>query len=102
MRGRVADYVEANLDQPLTLDDLAAEAGLSAYHFAKMFKISFGQPPHRYVTDRRISKAKELLADASIRLADVALACGFSSQSHFTNSFRRYAGVTPRRFRQGY
>lgn len=102
VRGRVADYVEANLDQPLTLDDLAAEAGLSAYHFAKMFKISFGQPPHRYVTDHRISKAKELLADASIRLADVALACGFSSQSHFTNSFRRYAGVTPRRFRQGY
>lgn len=100
LRARLAEFIEANLDQPLTLDDLAAEAGLSPYHLAKMFKVSFGLPPHRFVTDRRISRAKELLMHTDTALAEVALACGYSSQSHFTNSFRRYVGVSPMAYRK--
>lgn len=100
VRARLADYINANLDQPLTLDDLAVEAGLSPYHLAKMFKVNFGLPPHRFVMDRRICRAKELLTHTDAALADVALACGYSSQSHFTNSFRRYMGVSPKVYRK--
>ncbi len=66
---------------------LADEAGLSTFHFAKMFKASFGVPPHRYVTERRIARAKALLAEGRTSLAGIALACGFASQSHFTRRF---------------
>lgn len=101
MRARLAEFIEANLDQPLTLDDLAGEAGLSPYHLAKMFKISFGLPPHRYVTDRRVEHARYLLRNSDDGLVAIALACGFSSQSHFSNSFRKITGVTPGAFRKG-
>lgn len=92
---RVADFVEASLDQPLAIGDLAAAAGLSAFHFTRMFRRSAGVSPHAFVNGRRIARAKSLLEDGSLPLAEIALACGFSSQSHFTARFREAVGVTP-------
>lgn len=98
-RRRVMDLIEAHLDEPLTLDRLAAEARLSTFHFAKMFRISFGMPPHRYLTARRIERAKRLLGTQQ-PLGDVALACGFGSQSHFNRTFKAATQRTPGEWRQ--
>ncbi|ACL61282.1 helix-turn-helix transcriptional regulator [Methylobacterium nodulans] len=99
IRRRIADQVEARLGDVLTLDVLADEAGLSTFHFAKMFKASFGVAPHRYVIERRIARAKSLLADGRTSLAEIAAACGFASQSHFTRSFKQATGATPGQWR---
>lgn len=95
---RVREYVEAHLEQDLTIEDLAAVAGLSPYHFARAFKRSTGFGPYRYVLRRRTERAKRLLAAGKIPLSDVAQACGFGSQSHFSARFREVTGVTPRQF----
>lgn len=96
----VADYVEANLAETLLLSQLAEVARLSPFHFSRAFKQSFGLPPLRYVTSRRIERAKTLLAgDASI--TQVAFTVGFAETSSFTVAFRRHTGVTPSAFRRG-
>ncbi|WP_431857144.1 helix-turn-helix domain-containing protein [Azospirillum sp.] len=95
---RVADFVESHLDAPLSIDDLAAVAGLSPYHFARAFKRSTGEAPHRFVLSRRIERAKALIAAGGLPLTEVATAVGFSSQSHFTLRFREVVGLTPKRF----
>lgn len=99
IRRRVAALIEARLSEPLTLEVLADEAALSTFHFAKMFKASFGLAPHRYVTERRIARAKDLLAEGRTSLADIALTCGFASQSHFTRRFAQATGFTPAAWR---
>ncbi|MGX7707510.1 helix-turn-helix domain-containing protein [Methylobacterium sp. Gmos1] len=109
VRRRIAELIEARLAEALTLEVLADEAGLSTFHFAKMFKASFGLAPHRYVTERRIARAKDLLAkdllakdllvDGRTGLAGIALACGFASQSHFTRRFAQATGLTPAAWR---
>ncbi|RED48610.1 helix-turn-helix domain-containing protein [Aestuariispira insulae] len=93
------DFIEAHLDQPLTLDDLADQIGLSPYHLARMFKLSFGIPPHKFVMAQRLERAEDLLRHSGMGLAEIALECGFSSQSHFSNSFKAAKGLTPRAFR---
>lgn len=95
---RVVDYVEANLDQDLRLTSLAAVAGMSMFHFARRFRETVGLSPHAYVVSRRIVRARTMLRRSGVRLADVALACGFSSQAHFTTAFHRSLGVTPGRY----
>lgn len=99
LKRRLAEYIEAHLEDGLTLDDLAHQAGLSTYHLAKMFRSSFGLPPHRYVNERRIERARSLLRGEAMSLAQIALACGFASQSHFTNAFKAATGLTPRAWR---
>lgn len=99
VRRRIVDYIEAHLDQTLTLDQLASEAGLSTFHFAKMFRISFGIPPHRYLAERRVERARNLLRSGGLALAQMALACGYASQSHFTKAFRSATGITPGEWR---
>lgn len=94
-RRRVAEHIEAHLSEPLTLDLLAGEAGLSTFHFAKMFRASFGMAPHRYVVHRRIERAKDHLAGERHRLAEIASACGFSSPGHFSRTFKQATGTTP-------
>lgn len=96
---RVLDYMEANLDQDLTLSELASVACLSPYHFSRSFKKAMGVGPQRYTVQRRIERAKRLLRWGPDTLAGVAAAAGFADQSHFTNIFRRETGVTPGRFR---
>jgi AraC-like DNA-binding protein len=82
------------------LVELAAIAGLSPHHFVGAFKISVGKPPHRFVMERRVQRAVELLRDGNRTIAEIANAAGFSSQSHLTANFRRVTGLTPGRFRR--
>jgi AraC family transcriptional regulator len=94
------EYIEAHLDSELTIDDLAAVAHLSPYHFARMFKASTGLPPHQYVIARRVDRAKRLLRGGDeLSLAQVAARAGFWDQGHFTRHFKRLFGVTPKQFR---
>ena len=95
----VVECIEEQLDANLTLDQLAAAAHLSAYHFARQFKAATGLPPHQYVIARRIERAKEiLLSETDLSLAEIATLVGFSDQSQFTRHFKRLIGVTPGRF----
>ncbi|MEO4049089.1 AraC family transcriptional regulator [Pseudomonas sp. CAU 1711] len=95
LRRRLVDYIEQHLGEPLSLDELARQAALSEYHFARMFRESFGLPPHRYVLQRRLLRARELLLRGRLALGEIALACGFSSASHFSNRFRATFGAAP-------
>ena len=88
-------FIEAQLAMPLTLADLAAEAALSEYHFARMFRQSMKMAPHQYVMQRRIVRAREMVCHTAMPLTDIALACGFSSASHFSNRFRQATGHSP-------
>jgi AraC-like DNA-binding protein len=98
---RVLDHIEAQLGGDTSLQRLAAIAGLSPHHFATAFRRSTGVPPHRYVLERRIERAKELLAGPRRPLAEVAYALGFPNQPHFTTVFRRLVGITPGAYRNG-
>lgn len=100
-RRRVVDHIDAHLDEALTLDTLAARAGLSTFHFAKMFRASFGLPPHRFVTACRVSRAKAMLTAGRHSLSHIADQCGFSSPSHLTKVFRSATGTTPMAWRSG-
>jgi AraC family transcriptional regulator len=95
---RVLDYIESNLGRELTLRELAAIAGLSLHHFARMFKQTIGVAPHRYVLERRLERAKQMLRFASASLVEISLSTGFYSQSHFTSAFHRMVGATPAEF----
>jgi len=97
---RVVDYIEAALDGDLTLDALAAVAGMNPFYFARSFRRQFGESPHRFVLQRRIERAKRLLSETETPPVEIALACGFASQSHFAASFRRHVGVTPGDYRK--
>ncbi|KAF1070442.1 MAG: HTH-type transcriptional regulator CdhR [Pseudomonas citronellolis] len=98
-RRRLVEYIEAHLAEPLTLGELAAQVHLSEYHFARMFRQSFGVAPHAYVLARRLEQARQWLGEGRMGLSEVALACGFSSASHFSNRFREALGVTPGQYR---
>jgi AraC-like DNA-binding protein len=91
-------FITTNLATSLRLDDIASAAGVSPFHFARLFRRSTGLSPHRYITVARIERAKRLLATQS-SIAQVAFECGFASQSYLTTVFRRHVGVTPRAFR---
>ena len=97
---RVLDYIDAHLTDELGLVELAAIAGLSPHHFVEAFKISIGKPPHRFVTEKRVQRALELLRGDDRSIAEIAHVVGFSSQSHLTMNFRRVTGLTPGRFRR--
>jgi AraC family transcriptional regulator len=96
---RVVDYIEAHLAENISLRDLAAMAGLSPHHFGEAFKASTGTPPHRYLIERRILRAKERLLGADQSIAEIAVSLGFASHSHFAQHFRKLTGTTPSRFR---
>lgn len=98
---RILEYVETHMSEPLTLAALGEIAGLSPHHFAGAFRASTGVSPHRYLLERRIAHAFELLARSEETVTTVAHALGFSSHGHFTTSFRRFVGVTPSQFKAG-
>ncbi len=97
---QVQDYIDERLDQDLGLAELAALTVLSTHHFGNAFKTSIGMPPHRYVTERRVHRAKEMLIGGGSSIAEIAAKVGFSSQSHLTFNFRKQTGVTPARYRR--
>ena len=96
----VREYILAHLGGRLSVRDLALVARLSHRHFARAFKASFGLAPHAFVMGRRVERAKELIRDSGLPLSEVALACGFSDQSHLTRLFSRIEGVTPAAWRR--
>ncbi len=97
---RVADILEAHLDGDIPLGRLAQECGLSPSHFARAFRRSFGAAPHQWLMRRRVERARELLRIPGRSLSDIALACGFSDQSHFTRVFRGHVGTSPGAWRR--
>ena len=97
---RVLDYIDANLEGDLTLDRMAETACLSRYHFARAFRQAVGESPHRYVSAKRLERAKALLTHGDRTLVDIALALSFSSQANFTRAFKQATGFAPGQFRQ--
>ena len=97
--GRVRDYIEAHLEDNLSLTVLADIACLSPYHFSRSFKQAVGVGPQRYVMQRRIERAKTLMRRSNQPLAVIAQEVGFADQSHLTSLFRRETGMTPGRYR---
>jgi AraC family transcriptional regulator len=97
---RVRDRIEADLGKELSLGELAGEARLSRYHFSRAFRAATGLPPHRYLTARRLERAKVLLRSTEMPIIEIALNVGFSSQAHLTDCFHRFIGVTPGEFRR--
>jgi AraC family transcriptional regulator len=99
---RVLDHIEHHLGDGASLGDLAALAGLSPDHFAAQFRRSTGLPPHRYLLQRRIGRARELLATDCMSLAEIGYVLGFPSQAHFTTAFRKQVGTTPGAYRNSH
>ncbi|HEX4140503.1 MAG TPA: AraC family transcriptional regulator [Candidatus Methylacidiphilales bacterium] len=96
---RVVEFISANLDNGISLTQLAGVAFLSPYHFARQFKTATGLPPHKYVVARRVERAQQLMREErESTLADIALRAGFSDQSQLCAHFKRIAGMTPRQF----
>lgn len=92
---RVVDYIEVHLDEDLSLPVLADVAHSSVSHFKTLFKRSLGVPVHAYVVQRRVERASALLRQGRLPASEVALAAGFSHQSHMARSMRRVLGVAP-------
>ncbi|WP_162539396.1 AraC family transcriptional regulator [Granulicella sp. WH15] len=91
----VLDYIETHLDRELRLEELATLAGLSLFHFARSFRESTGFTPHQYIVEKRVARAKLLLAKPEWTIEQVASAVGFQSASRFTSAFRANTGATP-------
>lgn len=100
-RQRLCDYVHAHLSMDLSLAALSGQVELSPSHFCRLFKNTFGESPHQYLTRARLVTARRLLAERGLSILEIARHVGFSSQSHLTAVFRRFYGVTPRAFRNG-
>jgi AraC family transcriptional regulator len=99
-KARVLDTVAQHLAGNLTLEDLAASAGASRFHFLRLFKNTLGMTPHRYVLEQRLAAAKRLLEETNMPLAAIACETGFSSQSHLCTAMRRAWGTTPGQWRR--
>ena len=97
---RIRDRIEAELDTELSLAALAKESGYSRAHFLRMFRAATGLTPHQYVLERRLGTAQQLLRRSKMLLADIALECGFSSQTYMNDVFRKRLGVTPQEYRR--
>ncbi len=97
---RVMDFIEANIERNLKLEELAEIACLSSYHFARAFKASTGVAPHQYMMSQKLDLAKTLLSDDNYKLVEVAFKAGFANQAHFTRAFKRATGSTPGEYRK--
>lgn len=98
-RKKVIDQINDRLNEKLTIEALAKSVCLSPFHFAKMFKLSFGETPAHFINWMRVEKAKQLLKSKA-PLSDISLQTGFSQQSHMTSNFKALTGMTPARYRK--
>lgn len=96
---QIQDYIEDHLAEDISIEDMAALIPMSQFHFARAFKTATGETPHKYLTQRRIERAKVFLTVTKLAIAEVAYQVGFSNQSHFTAHFRKAMGVTPKDYR---
>lgn len=97
---RAKEFINAHLEEDLTLSEIAEAVGFSRFHFAREFRRSTGLTPQQYLTGQRVARAKELLANGDLPLVEVCLKSGFKNQSHFTTLFRKFTRHTPKAFRQ--
>jgi AraC family transcriptional regulator len=100
LRRRLAEYIDANLAQPITLGMLAQVACLSEFHLARMFRVSFGMPPSAWIARRRVELACTLLKTTTLPLQQIADRCGYADLSHLGHRFRAALGTSPRNYRQ--
>jgi AraC family transcriptional regulator len=100
-RARINSYVDANLAKRLSTAELAALVRLSTSHFCRAFKASLGCSPHEYLIQCRIVRAKMLMLDTGISLAQIAVECGLADQAHLCRLFRRRVGISPSAWRRG-
>jgi AraC family transcriptional regulator len=91
----IDDYIEANLGTDMRIGDLAGLAAMSRFHFTRVFRATVGTTPHRYVLERRLERARNLLRTTTVAVRDIAVATGFADQSHLTRLVKRRFGVTP-------
>lgn len=96
---RVVEFIDAHLSDDLSLREIADVTGMSPSHFLSLFKRATGLAPHQYLIGRRIERARTLLIETRLSIADIAVQTGFADQSHLTRMMRRYTGLTPRRLR---
>ena len=99
---RVEDFIDANLATNPTTEMIAAECGLSASYFAEAFKKATGLPPHQWVLKRRVERARQMLRVSDATLTQIALACGFCDQGHFSRVFTRLENCAPAEWRRYY
>ncbi|MEG4942590.1 AraC family transcriptional regulator [Microcoleus sp. F4-D5] len=92
------DYIQENLSENISLEAIANHIDMSSYHFCRLFKQSTGFSPYQYVIQQRVERAKQLLLQGKMSLAEIAIACGFTHQSHLNRHFKRLTGVTPKTF----
>jgi AraC family transcriptional regulator len=97
---KLLEYIDANLHRQVSLRELASMVDMNVFHLLRMFKVSFGLPPHRYVLERRIGRAKDLLRDSELSISEVAFRCGYAEQSSFARAFQRMTGLYPRSYRR--
>jgi AraC family transcriptional regulator len=96
---RAVELMHANLDRDLPLEEIAAAAYLSPFHFSRLFKKLTGATPHAYLAGLRAARAQSLLADTDLSITEISARVGYASPSHFTKAFRLATGLTPRAFR---
>ncbi|MCM0019919.1 MAG: helix-turn-helix transcriptional regulator [Tagaea sp.] len=101
LAARVEEFAEANLGREFGISAMAEAAGLSPWQLNRALRAAIGISPYRLVTNVRIRRAKTLLAERRLSIAEVALACGFYDHAHFTRTFGRYCGTTPAAYRAG-
>lgn len=97
---QIVDYIESNLAADLSLESLCGIAGMSQYHFARLFKKRFGIPPHAYIQQRRVERAHQLILNSDLALKEIVFSTGFYDQSHMTKSFKRTFDTTPTALRR--
>lgn len=97
---RAIDFLEEQYFSPLSIDRVAAVAGLSISHFSREFKIQTGKTPYSFFNDLRIRKVQAMLLDKDMTITNIAQTCGFSSPSHFSTTFRQKLGITPSEYRK--
>lgn len=97
---RVLAHIDANLDRPITLRELAGLANLSPYHFTRVFKHATGRSPYDHVRWRRITRSTALVARSELKIAEISASTGFASAAHFSSAFQRAAGIPPLQFRR--